>query len=247
MSALKGVVGIVGGMGPQATVDLMRKVIEATPAAEESDHVHMLVDCNPQVPNRTDALLGSGPSPAAELERMARGLESAGADFLAMPCNTAHAFLPAIRAAVRVPVLDMIALAVDKARMLATGGTDPAIGLLATRGTRRSRLYHERLTAMRLRAVDLEEAEQDRLDALIKHAKTRTISAREREQTAELIARLAARGALAAVAGCTEVPLLLPADPAVPVVDATQVLAEAIVATSLGSSVGSDRAGSPAA
>ncbi len=245
---VKRTVGILGGMGPQATVDLMDKVIRSTAVVEEADHVHMLVDCNPTVPPRTTALLEGGVSPAAELVRMARGLVAAGAQVLAMPCNTAHAYREEIVAAVPVPFLDMVALAIEAAaevaaqqptpggRAPAGAGPDPnaleprAVGLLATRGTRRSRLYHQGLEAAGMRVVDLSDDEQERLDALIHHAKTQPVRPAQRLALAELIAAVADRGAGAVIAGCTEVPLLLPDEGAIPVVDPTLVLAHAIVA-----------------
>ncbi len=109
------VVGVVGGMGPEATVELMRRVIRATPARDDADHIHMIVDNNPKVPSRIKALIeGTGEDPGPTLAAMARGLEAAGADFLVIPCNTAHHYLPVIRTAVSIPVLDMIALTLDR-------------------------------------------------------------------------------------------------------------------------------------
>lgn len=228
---MKRIVGILGGMGPQATVDLMSKVIAATPSVEEADHVRMLVDCNPQVPNRTDALLGGATSPGPVLAAMARGLVSCGADLLAMPCNTAHAYLEDITAAVDVPVLDMIELTVAAAR---AAGVDRAstgdIGLLATRGTRSTRLYHDRLARHGIGVVDLDEAGQTRLDVLIHQAKTAAVTQMQRDAMNELIAALAAAGATLVIAGCTEVPILLPEAAVLPVIDPTLVLARAIVA-----------------
>jgi aspartate racemase len=88
------ILAIIGGMGPEATVDLMLRVINATPARDDQDHIRMLVDNNPKVPSRINALVdGSGESPAPALISMARGLASLGADFLAVPCNTAHHYL----------------------------------------------------------------------------------------------------------------------------------------------------------
>lgn len=221
----------MGGMGPQATVDLMTKVIEATPSAEEADHIRMLVDCNPQVPDRTAAILAGATSPGPVLAGMARGLVSCGAELLAMPCNTAHAFLDDITAAVDVPVLDMIEMTVEAARAVGVGGTLAGeIGLLATRGTRSTRLYHDRLARHGLGVVDLDEADQTRLDGLIHHAKTARVTPVQREAMKELIASLAAAGATSVIAGCTEVPILLPEAAAVPVIDPTLVLARAIVA-----------------
>lgn len=225
---MKRIAGIIGGMGPQATVDLMSKVIAATPARNEADHVHMIVDCNPQVPPRTAALLGDGPGPGPVLARMARSLADAGATVLAMPCNTAHAFIDDIEAAVDQPVLHMIDLATDAIASSATNVR--AVGLLATRGTRRTRLYHDRIERRGWTVVDLDESDQARFDALIEAAKTRPIVDEDRAGLARLIERLSERGANAVVAGCTEAPLVLPKTAALPVVDPTAVLAQAIVA-----------------
>ncbi len=222
------IAGILGGMGPQATVDLMSKVIAVTPARSEADHVHMIVDCNPHVPPRTVALLGDGASPGPELARMARGLVDAGATVLAMPCNTAHAFIEDIERAVDQPVLHMIDLATDAIASSATNVR--AVGLLATRGTRRTRLYHDRIERRGWTVLDLDEADQARFDVLIHAAKTRPIDEEDRAGLARLIERLAERGADVVLAGCTEASLVLPDSADLPVVDPTTVLAEAIVA-----------------
>ncbi|NNC77560.1 MAG: hypothetical protein HKN77_06305, partial [Woeseiaceae bacterium] len=84
------IAGVLGGLGPVATVDFMQRVIDLTPVECEQDHVHMLVDQNPSVPNRQDAIMHGGESPAAALAAMALRLQKSGADFLVMPCNTAH-------------------------------------------------------------------------------------------------------------------------------------------------------------
>src|SRR5690625_6011140 len=84
------IVGIIGGMGPEATIELMQRIVSKTPAADDQDHIHMIVDNNPKVPSRIQALLeGTGDNPAPVLMAMARRLEQAGADFLVIPCNTA--------------------------------------------------------------------------------------------------------------------------------------------------------------
>ena len=107
-------VGILGGMGPEATVLLMQKVIAATPARDDADHIPLIVDQNPQVPSRIRHLIeGVGDDPGPVLAAMARRLQQAGALALAMPCNTAHHYAPAIRAATSVPLIDMVALSVS--------------------------------------------------------------------------------------------------------------------------------------
>jgi aspartate racemase len=128
------VLGILGGMGPMSTVDLMRKVTEKTPVKKEQEHLRMLVDSRPQIPDRTAAILGKGPSPAPMLQESARLLERWGAELLAIPCNSAHAFLPDVRDAVAVEVLDMIGLVGRELGRRFPPGSP--VALLATTGSR---------------------------------------------------------------------------------------------------------------
>jgi len=129
-------VGILGGMGPQATVLLMQRLIDATPAQDDADHIPLIVDQNPQVPSRIRFLLdGTGEDPAPTLARMARRLQMAGAEALAMPCNTAHHFADTIRAATPLPFLDMVTASVARAHARAMPGE--AIGILGSPALRR--------------------------------------------------------------------------------------------------------------
>ncbi len=102
------IVGILGGMGPEATVELMRRIVARTPAACDNDHIHCVVDQNSKVPNRVEAIQGKIPSAGPVLAEMARRLEAYGADMLCMPCNTAHYYLDDIRAASSLPFVDML-------------------------------------------------------------------------------------------------------------------------------------------
>lgn len=133
-------IGILGGMGPEATVLLMQKLIAAVPARDDADHIPLIVDQNPQVPSRIAHLIdGTGEDPGPVLADMARKLGVAGADALAMPCNTAHHYAPVIRQATPLPFIDMVALAVARARALAgAGGT---VGILASPAVRRIGLF----------------------------------------------------------------------------------------------------------
>ncbi|RXV60109.1 aspartate racemase [Roseovarius sp. A46] len=126
-------VGILGGMGPEATILLMQKVMAAVRARDDSDHVPLLVHQNPQVPSRIKALIeGTGEDPGPTLARMARDLEAGGAQALAMPCNTAHFYAAAVREATALPFLDMLDLT---ATHLAHAGAR-RIGMLASPATR---------------------------------------------------------------------------------------------------------------
>ncbi len=96
-------VGILGGMGPLATVDLFAKIVENTPAVLDQDHLRIIIDNNPQIPPRVEAILQGGEDPLPAMVASAKLLAAAGADFIVMPCNTAHYWLDGLRAAVAVP------------------------------------------------------------------------------------------------------------------------------------------------
>lgn len=223
------IVGILGGMGPLATADLYRKIILATPAARDQDHLHVVIDADPSVPDRSAALRGEAPDPTPWLLRGARRLEAAGAVFIVVPCNTAHAFLPAVRPQVGIPILDMIAETAARVRV-----DFPAarrVGVLATRGTIASGLYHRALAAEGLAAITPDDAAQDRLvGAAIAAVKAGDTSAAVGALVVEAGRGLVAAGAEVLLAACTELPLVLTAANApAPLLDPTQALAEVAV------------------
>ena len=82
-------VGILGGMGPKSTVELMAKIIDFTPAQKDQDHIRILVDNRPQIPDRTNCILGNGPSPLSMMQESVQMLEKWGAEMVAIACNTA--------------------------------------------------------------------------------------------------------------------------------------------------------------
>ncbi len=126
-------VGVLGGMGPEATIALMQKVLRAVPATDDADHIPLIVHQNPQVPSRIKALIeGTGPSPAPVLVQMACDLKLAGAQALAMPCNTAHHYAHSVAGATDLPFLNMLELT---AQTLAASGAK-RIGMLASPATR---------------------------------------------------------------------------------------------------------------
>ena len=143
-------VGILGGMGPEATILLMQKVLAAVPARDDRDHIPLIVHQNPQVPSRIAALIdGDGADPAPVLQDMARDLQAAGAQALAMPCNTAHHYGAAIVAATGLPFLNMLDASV------ATLGDNGArrVGLLASPAVRLTGLFDDAFAARGLSAV----------------------------------------------------------------------------------------------
>ncbi|MBT8080256.1 MAG: amino acid racemase [Gammaproteobacteria bacterium] len=214
--------GVLGGMGPQATVDFMQEVIRLTGARRDQDHVRMLVDCNPAVPDRQAALRGEGGDVAACLAQMARGLQAAGAEFLVMPCNTAHVFADSIAAAVPIPLINIIDATVAAVRRECPDAR--SVGLLATTGCINAGVYQRALASDGFGVVV--PADSAVLMDLIFRIKSGDVGAETRAATAAVAQQLVAAGADVLIAGCTEIPLVLGAgDVPVPLISSTDVLA----------------------
>lgn len=221
-------IGILGGMGPEATVLLMQKIIAATPARDDADHIPLIVDQNPQVPSRIRHLIeGTGEDPAPVLAAMARRLETAGAEALAMPCNTAHHYAPAIRSAVKVSLIDMVALSVSHAAGLAgAGGT---VGILASPAVRRIGLFDRAFAEAGL--TPLYPQDDAAMLAAIRRIKADGATPAARAALAAASAELAARDARVQMIACTEFSLISEAvAPAVRAFDTLDRLVDGIIA-----------------
>ncbi|TVQ50001.1 MAG: amino acid racemase [Gammaproteobacteria bacterium] len=227
-------IGVLGGMGPEATVEFMRRVIAATPADDDADHLRLLVDNNPKVPSRIRALIdGDGEDPSPTLAAMARGLVSAGAELLVIPCNTAHWYLPAVRGAVEVPVLDVVALTASA--LSACSPRPVRVGLLGSIAVQRVGLFDARLGDAGFQLHYPAEAGQRRLLEVIRGVKAgRPLEALARDYH-QVAAALAEDGADALLVACSELSVLpapTPASaPALPVLDTLDLLVQATVAT----------------
>jgi len=226
-------IGVLGGMGPEATVLLLQRVIARTPAADDTDHVPMLVDMNTQVPSRIRALIGeTGDDPGPVLGQMARRLEAMGAEALAMPCNTAHNYAGAIRAAATIPFIDMVEAT---ASQLAVSGVR-RIGLLASPAVRITGVF-ERALDTRGVATRYPAEEAPLLGAI------RAIKAGRELEAARAALRVAgdallAQGAETLVIGCSEFSIIADAlSPARRTVDSLDVLVDAILRFALGGEV----------
>jgi aspartate racemase len=219
-------VGVIGGMGPAATVRFMGRVLDLTPAACDQDHLRLIVDNNSSAPDSNAAIAGSGPSPAPVLAAMARGLQRAGAEILVMPCNTAHAFVGAILAVSDLPFIDLIEAAADEAA--AQGAS--RVGVLAADGCLQAGLYQHAFAHRHLAPVLLEPRAQARFMTLIRAIKAGERGPDVREEMKRLTEELVGAGAQALVAGCTEIPLVLdPGDVGVPLTDSLDALARATI------------------
>ena len=180
---MKKTIGILGGMGPLATVDLYKKIVLSTAADGDNDHIRVYIDGNSAIPDRTAAILSGGPDPVPEMLSALRSLEKCGADCVIMPCNTAHHFLPRLQAETALPFIDMTAVT---AAVCAERYPGKRACLLGTKGTIAARIYDGALEAA---GVDFLVPNGD-------------------EQTEELLTELIGRGAEYFILACTELPIL---------------------------------------
>ncbi len=220
-------VGVIGGMGPEATVDFMARVLALTDADCDQDHVRLLVDQNPKIPSRQRAILEDDASPGPCLAAMAAKLEACDCDFLVMPCNTAHVFTDAILAATRIPFVSIIDVTMQTAALASAR----RVGLLATAACVQAGVYQRALEARDRTPVLQTDDELVELTRLIAAIKLGRRGADVAEDMQALAAALEQRGADAIILGCTEIPLVLSEEDAgVPLLSSTDILARHTVA-----------------
>ena len=233
MSDQRKTVGVIGGLGPEATLDFFARVLKATPAARDQDHLRLIIDNNPWVPDRNAAIAGTGPSAGPALAEMARGLERAGAQFLVMPCNAAHAFQADIEAATSLPFVSLIAETVREAERIAPNAK--RIAILGARGTLRAGIYDKAFAAAGQGTLSPEGERLDRLMAAIGRVKTGDTGVETRDAMRAVALEMIADGCDAVCAACTEVPIVLTqSDLDVPLISSTDALVARTVAIASG-------------
>lgn len=226
-------IGVLGGMGPEATLDFFAKVLEHDRAACDQEHLRLLIDNNPAVPNRNEAVAGTGPSPGPVLAAMARGLERSGADFLVMVCNAAHAFEDDITAATGLPFVSIVAETV-RATLARIPGVK-TVGVLASSGCLDVGLYQQAFAPHGVRTLIPEGRTRRIFMDLLYRIKAGDKGDEVRFGMLELATELVGQGAEAIVASCTEVPLVLfENDLNVPLVNSTDALVAAAIAYARG-------------
>lgn len=202
-----GPIGVLGGMGPLATVDFLGKLVAECDAARDQDHVPTVTWNVPQIPDRQAALAGRGPSPLPAMVEGVERLCAAGAVAVAIPCNTAHIWFDELAAASRVPLLHIAQATLGElARVVEPGA---AIGLVATRGLVASGLYQQRLEAAGHPVLVSSEEEFETLFTPGCYAVKRNALAEGAALLERASARLIERGARRLVLACTEVPVAL--------------------------------------
>ena len=218
------VLGVLGGMGPAATVDFLARLQAYTPADRDQDHIRVIADINPKAPDRNTPGSGAG----SVLAEMAGALHGAGAEVLAMPCNTAHAHADLIQRASGLPLIDMIDLGAEAASQKGA----MRVGVLGDKGA--LKLYREYLAARAMSLVSLPPEQQEAFMFTLYRIKAGDLGddvTREMQRHAE---ELRKRGAEVLIAGCTEVPLVLEnEDVKLELVDPGDLLARRCVAVCL--------------
>jgi aspartate racemase len=221
------VVGILGGMGPAATVDLMKRVIDLTPAGDDADHIRMIVDNNPGVPSRIKALIeGTGENPGPCMADMARRLESWGADFIVIPCNTAHYYYEDVKKAVSVPVVHLVDLT---ASVVAERLPEKSkAGIMASPAVVNTGLYDKAFRPYGVSVLYPCPADQKKLLEVIRAVKAGSLGKDIRDRLAAIAANLVKEGAGILVLACTELGVIgggIDAE----IIDTSDVLASEIV------------------
>lgn len=222
-----GTIGILGGMGPAATVEFFRRLVAATRADSDQEHLRIIIDNDPNVPSRTDAILRGGPSPEPALAAMAKGLEASGADLLAMPCNTAHHYFDAIQRAVEIPVLDMIAETASEVSV-------QSVGLLATTATVHLRLFERRLASRGVELAVPGDDDQKLVMRAIEQIKAGISVEAVGAGLVPVVEALGRAGAKAVIAGCTEISLVAGSGMPLLWIDALDCLVDAAIRAATG-------------
>jgi len=221
----KKILGIIGGMGPLATVHFFQKLVELTPAKEDQDHPRILIDNNPKIPDRTGAIFGKNPSPVPLIVETVQNLFKAGADVLAMPCVTAHFFFDEIQKEVDIPIIHMIR---ETKKRYTSSYSGKKIGLLSTDGTRKAKIFQSEFSPYPFIIPDEDTQKEFVMKAI--YGKTGVKSGKTHAAKSLILRacrKLIDDGAEVLLSGCTEIPVILnPQDVAVPLLDPIQILAE---------------------
>lgn len=218
------IIGVLGGMGPAATVDLFQKIIDKTAAEKDQDHHRILIYNNPKIPDRTEAILNGGESPLKELIKTAKVLEKAGASFLVIPCNAAHYYFEELQQEVGIEILNMLE---EVAKKIDRDLNIKKVGVMGTRGVLDSGIYDKELKKLNFEVVKPSEEQKDKIMELIYSVKAGQKTVEMQQELSGIAESMVKKGAEAIVLGCTELPLIFDIDSfPYPVYSSGDVLAE---------------------
>lgn len=204
------IIGILGGMGPMATVNFFEKIIKNTSAKKDQEHHRMIIYNNPKIPSRVDAILEQGESPVQELIASAKLLEQAGASFIVIPCHTAHCWYQHLSNSVSIPIYSMIDVTTSHL-VVADQDASNLILVLATTATVHAQLYQRSFACFGKEIVLPTVADQRIIMEAINQTKAGLIENNPHLKEIEgIMARYQSKGVTVVVAGCTDLSLLFP-------------------------------------
>lgn len=201
---MNSLVGILGGMGPGATVDAMQKLIRNTPAYRDQDHIPTIAVSIPDIPDRTKCILDHSPSPLEKMIQYMKILENAGAECIIIPCNTAHYWFNELKQHARVEMISII----DTACQVIQERKIAQVGLLATTATIKARIYQNNLAENGVACHIPTEEDQIRVMESIYAYKAGDVAAAH-TLLSPIKDRLLQSGVEKIILGCTELPLIL--------------------------------------
>ena len=228
----KKILGILGGMGPYASLDLYQKILELTPAQTDQDHLHIILDSNSDVPSRTEAILKDAQDPVPEILHSLRKLEAASVDLIAIPCHTSHYYFSSFRSAIKTPVINMVECV---ASHVATNFSNVKyVGVLGSSATMLSGMYQKELLKYGFQPLVPSKSAQDELVSQAIYAEKGIKAGYKSKENTQLLLEacdvLIARGAEVIISACTEIPLVINNEnSAAPFIDSTSVLAQVCV------------------
>ena len=221
-------VGVIGGLGPAATLRFFDLVMQLTPVRTESEHLRLIIDCNPGIPDINESLLAGDTKAQAALVRTASGLQQAGADRLVMICNAAHYYAPAVRKAVDIPFDNMIDVAVSRVAEQCPSGA--SVGILATDGCLKSRVFQNGLEARGFSSIEPSPARAVQFMDVLARLRSGESPADCSGPLTAIVNAMLADGAQSIIVGCTEAQAAMDElSVSIPVIDPVRALAASLV------------------
>jgi aspartate racemase len=221
------VVGLLGGMGPEATIDIFQKIVQATNAKKDGEHLRIIVDNNPKIPSRQDAILIGTEDPGPMLSMTAQNLEKAGADFIIICANTAHHYYNEIQNAVGIKILHIIEETAIE--MKTANSTIKKVGVLATSGAMKVNVFQTTFNSYGIDVIEVPESIQANIQDAIFSYKYK-LSTDLVNKLMNAIDYLVENGAEAIIMGCTEIPLILKdISLSIPIFDPNDIIAKVAV------------------
>lgn len=221
----KKTVGIIGGMGPSATALLFQKMIAYTEAATDAEHIHILIDNRPSIPDRTKAILNGNEIPVEKICESGKMLEKMGAEIIAIPCNTSHYFYSSIQKQLEIPIIHMLDETAKECKKLGFN----RVGVLATTGTKATAIYDKALSTYGIQAIYPGEEGQAVLMTII-YDYVKAGKPADCEMFKKELKNMSAMGAQAFILGCTELPMVFcDGDLGMKFIDSLDILAKRTV------------------